>query len=154
VALGRPGTTQAETSLPLHAQRVSVVPNEAKSDDVFDFCLLVSFSCTFRGLGPLASSGSGLSPKTMNLLRHFCWTLWTEDWPIARPLPTQDSITQNVDIYPCLERDLNPIPHIRVVQDHVRPRSHDPPHLSIMKKTISDNLEAVYTESGMKPFLN
>jgi len=31
------------------------------------------------------------------------------DRPIARPLPTQDSTTQDkADIHPCLERDSNP----------------------------------------------
>jgi len=36
-------------------------------------------------------------------------TPWTGDWPITRPLPTQNSTTQkNADTHPCLEWDSNP----------------------------------------------
>jgi len=32
----------------------------------------------------------------MNCFRHFGRTPWTGDQPISRPLPTQDSITQEI----------------------------------------------------------
>jgi hypothetical protein len=48
--------------------------------------------------------------RFFELFRHMVGFLpWTNDQPIARPLPTPDNTTQNdADKHPCLERDLNP----------------------------------------------
>jgi hypothetical protein len=55
-------------------------------------------------------SHSELISETMNPFRHFVRIPWTGDRPIARPLRTQNSITQkNADKYPCLDRDSNPL---------------------------------------------
>jgi len=57
---------------------------------------IVSFICSkFCGLGPMAFSESELTSENVTPFRHFSGTPWTGDWPIARPLPTQ----QNEDIY-------------------------------------------------------
>jgi len=46
----------------------------------------------------------------MNLFWTIGRTSWTGDQPVARPLPTQDSTTQeNANTHPYLERDSNPL---------------------------------------------
>jgi hypothetical protein len=57
----------------------------------------------------MACFDSGINfSEFMNLLT-FGRTPWTGDQPDARPLPTQDNITQKKeDTHPCFERDSNP----------------------------------------------
>jgi hypothetical protein len=60
-------------------------------------------------IGPPAYSSSQLSCESMNYIRHFGRTPWTEDRPVVRPLSTQDSTTQkDPDAHPYLEQDSNP----------------------------------------------
>jgi len=44
----------------------------------------------------------------MNPFRHIGRTLWKENRPVARPLPTQDSTKmKHADVHPCIEQDSN-----------------------------------------------
>jgi hypothetical protein len=65
-------------------------------------------SCTFRELGPLASSESELTSETVNPFRHFDRIPWTGDRPITAPVPTQDSTTQKTHPYICLRSGFEP----------------------------------------------
>jgi hypothetical protein len=70
--------------------------------------------------------------------------LWTSDQHVARPLPTQVSITQkDEDKHPCLQRDSNPRSHYPSGQDpRPRPRGHCDRHQPFLCTLILN------TESG------
>jgi hypothetical protein len=60
------------------------------------------------------------------------WGTFNEGWPVAKPIPTQNSTTQkSADKHPCLEWDWNPRSRYPRSQcPRLRPRGHSDWHLA------------------------
>jgi hypothetical protein len=87
----------------------SDLPSYVQPTNFFVISQIRQSHYAFHELCPVASSDSELTSETMNRITYFGWAPWTGDRPIAMPLPTEDSTTEQKEgMHPRFERDSNP----------------------------------------------